>query len=169
MNAGAMGGETFRQVVSVRFVDRMGEFHTRTPEGMDVGYRSVGVLKDHYAVSATFQGFASTQAEIEERLESSVQKRRTSQPRESSAGCIFKNPAEIAAGRLIEELGLKGERDGGARVSEVHGNFLVNEKGATAEEFLGLIRRVQERALKERGIVLETEVQIVGDEKGFYE
>jgi UDP-N-acetylenolpyruvoylglucosamine reductase len=119
-------------------------------------------------VSATFSGEPSSAAQIEERLEASVRKRRTSQPRESSAGCIFKNPSELPAGRLIEELGLKGSRSGGAKVSEVHGNFLVNERDATAGEMLELIARVQERALSERGIRLETEVQIVGEEKVAY-
>ncbi|MEI6715688.1 MAG: UDP-N-acetylmuramate--L-alanine ligase [Verrucomicrobiota bacterium] len=169
MNAGAMGGETFRQVVSVRYIDRNGEFHTRTPADMDVSYRNVATLRENYAVSATFQGSHSTHAEIEERLEASMAKRRSSQPRESSAGCIFKNPETIPAGRLIDELGLKGARLGGAKVSEVHGNFLVNEKTATSDEFLSLIALVQDTALRERGVHLETEVQIVGDEKGFYE
>lgn len=169
MNAGAMGGETFRQVVSVRYVDRHGEFHTKTPAEMEVHYRNVPSLRDNFAVSATFQGSQASHSEIEERLEASVQKRRASQPRESSAGCIFKNPSTIQAGRLIDELGLKGTRVGGARVSEVHGNFLVNEKSATAEDMLGLISLVRAKALQERGIELETEVQIVGNEKGIHE
>jgi UDP-N-acetylmuramate--alanine ligase len=169
MNAGAMGGETFRQVVSVRYVDSAGEFHTRTPSEMEVRYRNVPMLKENYAVSATFSGFGSSMEEIEQRLEDSMNKRRKSQPRESSAGCIFKNPEGIPAGRLIEELGLKGERVGGARVSEVHGNFLVNEKAASSRDFLSLIERVRAVALSERGICLETEVQIVGEEKGIHE
>ena len=169
MNAGAMGSETFGQVVSVRFVDAEGEFHTRTPSEMEVAYRSVPLLRQNYAVSATFRGVASSAEEIEAKLEASMNKRRTSQPRESSAGCIFKNPDSMPAGRLIDELGLKGVRLGGAKVSEVHGNFLVNENGASAAEFLELIARVQATALQSRGITLETEVQIVGEDKGFHE
>jgi UDP-N-acetylenolpyruvoylglucosamine reductase len=168
MNAGAMGAETFSQVVSMRYVDAQGEFHTRTPSDIEILYRSVPFLKNHYAVSATFSGMPADPSEIAERLEASMRKRRTSQPRESSAGCIFKNPATIPAGRLIEELGLKGTRAGGAKVSEVHGNFLVNDRNATASEMLTLIARVQETALRERGIPLETEVQIVGEDKALY-
>ena len=168
MNAGAMGAEAFGQVVSMRYVDSEGEFHTRTPAEIEVRYRSVPFLQRNYAVSATFAGEPSSAEQIEERLEASVRKRRSSQPRESSAGCIFKNPAELPAGRLIEELGLKGSRSGGAKVSEVHGNFLVNERDATAGEMLALIARVQESALSLRGIRLETEVQIVGEEKVAY-
>nr|MDQ3623381.1 FAD-binding protein [Verrucomicrobiota bacterium] len=169
MNAGAMGGETFRQVVSVRYVDPEGNFHTRTPAEMQVHYREVPTLIRNYAVSATFFGHPSTPREIEELLESSVQKRRASQPRESSAGCIFKNPGPVAAGQLIDELGLKGTRVGGARVSEVHGNFIVNDGGASAADVLALIGQVQQTALRERGIPLHTEVQIVGEERGIHE
>ena len=98
-----------------------------------------------------------------------MQKRRSSQPRESSAGCIFKNPEQCPAGKLVDELGLKGTRIGGAKVSEVHGNFLVNDGGATATDVLQLIEHVKATALAERGIKLETEVQIVGEEKGIHD
>ena len=98
-----------------------------------------------------------------------MHKRRTSQPRESSAGCIFKNPEHCPAGKLIDELSLKGVRVGGAKFSEVHGNFLVNDGAATAADLLALIEQARETALRERGIRLETEVQIVGQEKGLHE
>lgn len=169
MNAGAMGGETFKQVVSVRFIDPHGNFHMKTPAEMDVRYRHCGTLEKNYAVSATFVGHASTPEAIEQLLEASVQKRRGSQPRESSAGCIFKNPEQCPAGKLLDELGLKGARVGGAKVSEVHGNFIVNDGGATAADVLQLIEHVKSTALAERGIKLETEVQIVGEEKGLHD
>ena len=169
MNAGAMGGETFRQVVSVRFVDPHGNFHMKTPPEMDVHYRHCGTLEKNYAVSATFFGQLGTPEEIEKLLEASTQKRRTTQPRESSAGCFFKNPEQCPAGKLVDELGLKGTRIGGAMVSEVHGNFLVNAGGASAADVLALIDKVKETALRERGIKLETEVQIVGEQKGIHD
>ena len=166
MNAGAMGGETFRQVASVRFVDANGEFHMKTPAEMDVHYRHCGMLERNYALSATFVGEPCAPAEIERRLDESVQKRRTSQPRESSAGCIFKNPATIPAGKLIDELGLKGARVGGVKVSDVHGNFIVNDAHGTASDVLALIGQIKETAQRARGIALDTEVQIVGEEGG---
>ncbi|HZJ14796.1 MAG TPA: UDP-N-acetylmuramate--L-alanine ligase [Chthoniobacteraceae bacterium] len=169
MNAGAMGGETFRQVISVRFVDRNGDFHTRTPAEMEVHYRDVTTLRDNYAVSATFFGGPGTPEEIEKLLDASRQKRRSTQPRESSAGCIFKNPGTIPAGKLVDELGLKGTHRGNAKVSEIHGNFIVNEGGASASDVLALIGEVQTKAQRERGIALETEVQIIGEEKGLYD
>ncbi len=169
MNAGAMTGETFRQVVSVRFIDPHGNFHMKTPAEMDVHYRHCGTLEKNYAVSATFFGHPSTPEEIEKLLDASTQKRRTTQPRESSAGCIFKNPEQCPAGKLVDELGLKNTRIGGAKVSEIHGNFLVNDGGATAADVLALIDKVKEVALRERGIKLETEVQIIGEEKGIHD
>jgi len=169
MNAGAMGGETFRQVVSVRFIDRNGDFHTRTPAEMEVHYRDVPTLIHNFAVSATFAGRPGQAGGIEQLLEESRQKRRGSQPRESSAGCIFKNPATIPAGKLVDELGLKGTRVGGAKFSEVHGNFIVNDDHATAADVLALIEIARAAALRERGLTLETEVQIIGEEKGIYD
>jgi UDP-N-acetylenolpyruvoylglucosamine reductase len=92
------------------------------------------------------------------------QKRWGSQPAAPSAGCIFKNPATVPTGRLVQELGLKGARRGGALISEVHGNFIVNEGNASARDILELIELVKETARKERGLELHTEVQIVGED-----
>ncbi len=166
MNAGAMGGETFRQVVSVRFVNAEGEFQTRTAQEMEVHYRDVPILATHYAVSAIFRGVPGNSEDIVRKLEESMMKRRTSQPKESSAGCIFKNPNTIPAGKLIDELGLKGTRVGGARVSEIHGNFIVNDGGATGADVLALIDQIKAAAKRARDIDLHTEVQIIGEEKG---
>jgi UDP-N-acetylenolpyruvoylglucosamine reductase len=154
--------------VSVRFVDACGEFHTRTPTELEVHYRDVPTLANNYAVSATFRGEPAEAADIAARLDESQQKRRTSQPKESSAGCIFKNPGTIPAGKLIDELGLKGARVGGARVSEIHGNFIVNEGGASGRDVLMLIAQIQERVRAERKIELHTEVQIVGQDEPVY-
>lgn len=80
----------------------------------------------------------------------------------SNTGSIFKNPENIAAGRLIEELGLKGYEIGGAQISQLHGNFIVNTGSAKASEVLELIDLAKENALKIRGIKLEPEVRIIG-------
>lgn len=79
----------------------------------------------------------------------------------ASAGCIFKNPSpEMPAGRLVEELGLKGMRLGGAQISEVHGNFIINTGNARASEVAALVRRIRARAQEERGISLAMEIQL---------
>jgi UDP-N-acetylmuramate--alanine ligase len=163
MNAGAMGGQTFESVVRVRFLDCDGNAHVKTPAEMEVHYRHVATLEKNYAVSAVFRGVPSAKDEIVRKLEESQHKRRTTQPAASSAGCIFKNPGTVPAGKLVDELGLKNTSVGKARVSEVHGNFIVNDGGATAEDMLELIEQIKGAARSKRGVELETEVQIVGD------
>ena len=165
MNAGAMGGESFDRVVWVRYVDADGNLHTKRRNEIDVHYRNVPELAGNYAVAAMFRGEPGEREEIVRKLDDSMQKRRASQPKESSAGCIFKNPKPLQAGRLIDELGLKNTGVGAARVSEVHGNFIVNDGGATAAEVLALIDKIKAVAREQRGVELETEVQIVGEEK----
>jgi UDP-N-acetylmuramate--alanine ligase len=162
MNAGAMGREAFQQVVSVQTANRRGEFFTMRPERMEAHYRDVPLLAEHVAVSAVFRGQPASTAEIYQRLDAAVRKRKTTQPVAASAGCIFKNPPACKAGRLVEEIGLKNHGVGPARVSKVHGNFIVNDGGATASQVLALIAEIQTAAKERRGIELETEVQIVG-------
>ncbi len=164
MNAGAMGVQTFDQVVRVRYLDREGIAHQQSPDEMEVAYRHVATLEENIAVSAVFRGEKTSAEEIVRRLEESQEKRRRTQPSAKSAGCIFKNPAACPAGKLVDELGLKDSRVGDARVSEVHGNFLVNDGAASAVEMLALIEQIKQTAREKRGIELETEVQIVGEE-----
>jgi UDP-N-acetylenolpyruvoylglucosamine reductase len=164
MNAGAMGSQTFEHVIRVHYLDSEGEAHTQTPAELDVRYRHVSDFENNFAVSAVFRAYPAPAEDILRKLEASQEKRRSSQPIAKSAGCIFKNPDGCPAGKLVDELGLKNSQVGKARVSEVHGNFIVNEGGATASEILELIEQVKAKARKERGIELETEVQIVGEE-----
>ena len=164
MNAGAMGVQTFDQVARLRLADQDGNIVSRTSDEIEVHYRNVPVLHNHYALSATLSGVPSPVDQIDRLLGSSFKHRKETQPAAASAGCIFKNPGAISAGRLIEELGFKNSAIGGARVSEVHANFIVNDGGATAAEILSLISRIQDKARAERGIELETEVSIIGED-----
>lgn len=163
MNAGAMGGETFNAVESVRVMDLAGEIHVMKPAGMSVTYRCCATLKDHIALSVVFKCVAQPRAEIEQRMKAYSEKRWKSQPAAPSAGCMFKNPASIPAGRLIDELGLKGTSVGGAMVSLEHGNFLINGGKATAADVLELIALLQAKARAERGLELHTEVEVIGE------
>ena len=163
MNAGAMGAQTFENVVRVRYLDVEGNPHTKTRDELEVHYRSFPLLENNFAVSAVFRGQPAPAEQIARKLHASQEKRRTSQPIAKSAGCIFKNPQNCPAGQLVEELGLKNSGIGKARVSEVHGNFIVNDGGATAAEMLELIEKIKTVARAQRGIELETEVQIVGE------
>jgi len=163
MNAGAMGAQTFENVVRLRYLDANGEAHTKNRDELEVHYRNVPILEKNYAVRAVFRGQAAPAEEIVRKLQTSQEKRRSSQPMAKSAGCIFKNPGACPAGRLIDELGLKDSSVGNARVSEVHGNFIVNDGGATAAEMLELIDKIKATARAKCGIELETEVKIVGE------
>jgi UDP-N-acetylmuramate dehydrogenase len=93
-------------------------------------------------------------------------KRNSTQPiKMSNTGSIFKNPPDIAAGRLIEELGLKGHKIGGAMISDLHANFIVNSGNAKASDVLELIEKAKREALEKRGIKLETEVRVMGNQE----
>jgi UDP-N-acetylenolpyruvoylglucosamine reductase len=163
MNAGAMGGATFDAVESVRVMDHEGTVRELTPREMQVAYRGCATLKNLLALGAVLCGRPDSVESIAQRMSAYSQKRWSSQPAAPSAGCMFKNPTTIPAGRLIDELGLKGTRVGGARISQEHGNFLVNDGNATAAEVLELIGILQAKARTERGIELHTEVEIIGD------
>ena len=163
MNAGAMGGAMFDVVQSVRVMDLSGSISERNPGELEVKYRGCPSLKSQIALSAVLQGRAGVREEIERKMNEFSRKRWSSQPAAPSAGCMFKNPITIPAGKLIEELGLKGTRVGGAMVSAEHGNFLINDGTATAGDVLELIDLIRRRARSLRGIELETEVEIIGE------
>jgi len=163
MNAGAMGGAIFDLVRTVRLMDSKGRVHEVKSAALEIKYRGCVTLKTHIALAAVLQGRPGARQDIEQRMNEFSQKRWKSQPAAPSAGCIFKNPVTIPAGKLIDELGLKGTRVGGAFVSDEHGNFLVNDGTATAGDILQLIELIRHRALAERGIELETEVEIIGE------
>ena len=163
MNAGAMGGAMFDLVESVRLMDFLGRVEERSAHDLPVEYRSCQLLKTNIALSAQLRGRPGARETIEYRMNEFSRKRWQTQPAAPSAGCMFKNPPSIPAGKLIDELGLKGTRVGGAVVSREHGNFVINEGGATARDFLELIGLLKRRARDERGIELQTEVEIIGE------
>jgi UDP-N-acetylenolpyruvoylglucosamine reductase len=163
MNAGAMGGAMFDIVESVRLMDYNGKTQERAARELHVEYRNCPVLTNHIALGATLHGQPGLRPAIEKRMNEYSQKRWKSQPAAPSAGCMFKNPASIPAGRLIEELGLKGARVGGAYISAEHGNFIVNDGTASASDVLAVLELIKARAWAERRIELETEVEMIGE------
>jgi UDP-N-acetylenolpyruvoylglucosamine reductase len=163
MNAGAMGSAMFEVLASARFMDSDGVVQEKTVDQIPVEYRNCPLFKSHIVLSAVFNGRTGVKESIEQKMNECSQKRWKSQPAAPSAGCIFKNPVTIPTGRLVEELGLKGMRRGGAMISDVHGNFIVNDGNATARDILELIELVKEKARSARGVELHTEVQIVGE------
>ena len=164
MNAGAMSGETFGVVESVRVMDHAGNARDLAAAEIKAEYRCCALLKNHIALGAVFKCQTATRAEVEQRMTAYSAKRWDSQPAAPSAGCCFKNPPTIPAGKLVQELGLKGTKIGGAMVSLEHGNFIVNDGSATARNVLDLIELIKAKAKAGRGIELHTEVEIVGED-----
>jgi UDP-N-acetylenolpyruvoylglucosamine reductase len=163
MNAGAMGGAMFEVVESIRLMDYSGQVREQNAHELVVEYRSCPTLKSHVAVAAVLHGQPGSREDIERRMSENSRRRWKTQPATPSAGCMFKNPQSVPAGKLIDELGLKGTRVGGAVISAEHGNFIVNDGGATAQDVLDLIEIVRQRVRSERGIELQREVEIIGE------
>lgn len=127
-------------------------------------YRALEVPATAVVLGGRFRTRADEPAAIRARMDALLGQRRATQPiSERSCGSVFKNPPGDHAGRLIEAAGLKGSRAGEARISELHANFIVTERGATAADVLALIERAQETVAKSFGVALEPEVRIVGE------
>ncbi len=173
MNAGAFGGETWNHVVKVAVLDREGQRHERMKDEYTVGYRHVSSTFDPLRTGLTNEWFLGAQLRFEQRpgvssddIRALLAKRKATQPiGEWSCGSVFTNPPGDHAARLIETAGLKGTRIGGARVSEMHANFIVNDGTASATDIEQLIRHVQQIVEQKHGVKLQTEVRIVGEEK----
>jgi UDP-N-acetylmuramate--alanine ligase len=140
-----------------------GEVIVRRKDEMHVTYRHCADLEDAIALGALLRPGAAADADtVNRQIDVYRRKRQESQPREPSAGCIFKNPEGDSAGRLIDRAGLKGLRVGEAEVSPVHANFIVNRGGATGTEVLDLVRQVRERVRAASGVMLEPEARLFG-------
>lgn len=161
MNAGANGSETAATVASVDFVHSDGTLVTLTKEELVFEYRFSSF--QHMAgaiVAAEFQ--LKPAAGSREKQLSIIQYRKETQPYNAkSAGCVFRNPPSNVAGRLIDECGLKGLSIGGAEVSTVHGNFVINAGGATAADVKILIQEIRRRVKQATGVELESEIRCI--------
>jgi UDP-N-acetylmuramate--alanine ligase len=163
MNAGAMGGWMFDVVEQVEVLCADGEVRTLPREQMNVAYRHCAELEGGIALSAVLRSRPAADPEsVARQMDTYRRKRHESQPREPSAGCIFKNPPGDSAGRLIDSSGLKGERVGDAAVSRVHANFIVNLGSATGSDILRLARLVRDRVRDSKGVTLEPEALLYG-------
>jgi UDP-N-acetylmuramate dehydrogenase len=145
-------------------VDRAGRGVRMKPDELGFGYRRSTLPAGAVVTAARFALVPAPEATVRAEIDEARRWRRDNQPvNQPNCGSVFANPPEMAAGRVVELLGMKGETSGGARVSEVHANFIVAADGATAADVLVLIRRAMRRARDELGITLRTEVQLVGD------
>lgn len=165
MNAGAHGGETWSQVIAAEVLYRNGRITWEPPETFVPGYRSVSLPPGVAGfLGARFAFAADTHGTGAEEMRSWIAKRRQTQPvGKPSCGSVFRNPDGDHAARLIEGAGLKGHRIGGAAVSELHANFIINEGQATATDIEQLIAHVRRTVLDRSGVDLQPEVRVIGE------
>lgn len=165
MNAGAFGGETWGIVKNVEMIDAAGNVNLREPQEFRVSYRSVKGFEDEWFLAANLSLQQGDTALSQQKIRGLLEKRAATQPtNQPSCGSVFKNPEGGHAARLIEQTGLKGYAIGGACVSEKHANFIVNTGNAKAADIEALINYVRDKVKEHQGVVLQTEVCMVGKE-----
>ncbi|MCB2180668.1 MAG: UDP-N-acetylmuramate dehydrogenase [Desulfobulbaceae bacterium] len=164
MNAGAWQREMKDVLSQVTIMDVRGCFRATKAKDMDFTYRSWGQGRGKVAVEGVFQLKKDDPGRVSERCKEYIRLRKERQPyKMASAGSFFKNPKDSEpAGKLIEDAGLKGLKVGGAMVSPIHANFIVNTGKATARDIIELMHVVQEKVQKKFGVGLEPEVKILG-------
>jgi UDP-N-acetylenolpyruvoylglucosamine reductase len=165
MNAGAMGGWIFDVVESIEWLTPQGRVRAARRDCFDALYRDCPQLHGAVVLSAVLRSSAADDsAAIRGRMDDMAARRRASQPREASAGCVFRNPEGDKAGRLIDLSGLKGRAVGPVSVSPTHANFLVNAGEAKAADFLALMRTVRAEVKARQGVELQPEIVALGRE-----
>lgn len=164
MNAGGSLGELKDITQSVTILNPRGEITTKKQEDLRFSYRKLELPKKSIILSAVFRLKVDNQSHIRERIQKILIRRKETQPLDlPNAGSIFKNPEGVSAGKLIDEVGLKGTQIGNAKVSELHANFILNVGNATAQDILTLIEEIQQKVYRKTGFMLEPEIRIVGE------
>ena len=163
MNAGTRLGEMKSTVKAVRIVSPNGTLLDYQAESIEFAYRQA-TLPRGIVVGVWLQLKPGVKSEIEQVVKDYLRYRRDTQPLSMpSAGCVFKNPKNDSAGRVVESAGLKGAEVGDACVSTKHANFIVNQGHASAHDVLSLIRKVRARVARKTGIKLELELKVIGE------
>ena len=163
MNAGAFGGEISNYLHSVEIMNMSGEIKTYYPGDIDFAYRFSTLRVDEFVLLARFDLMEEKSIIIQEKKNKASKGRKTNQPLKfRSAGSVFKNPKENAAGYLIDQAGLKGTRVGNAEISKHHANFFVNHGHARSSDITSSIRLARKTVYKKFGIKLELEVKTIG-------
>ncbi|ULB09004.1 UDP-N-acetylmuramate dehydrogenase [Cereibacter azotoformans] len=177
MNAGCYGSYVADHLIEVRAITREGRAVTLPAADLGLAYRQSRLPEGWVLVEAAFRADAGDPAALARRMDEQIARRDSSQPtRDRSAGSTFRNPAgfsstgraddthELKAWKLIDEAGMRGARRGGAQMSEMHSNFLINTGGATAADLEGLGEEVIKRVFQSSGIELQWEIMRVGEE-----
>ncbi|TAL37415.1 MAG: UDP-N-acetylmuramate dehydrogenase [Alphaproteobacteria bacterium] len=163
MNAGAYGGETKDVLITADVLFRDGTVKEMTAESMGLSYRHNDLPEDVIFMGARFKGREGDVKEIERRMDEIKNKRAESQPiRTKTGGSTFANPDGKRAWQLVDEAGLRGHKVGGAQVSQMHCNFLINTGDATAADIERLGEEVRKRVAEKSGIMLRWEIKRIG-------
>jgi UDP-N-acetylmuramate dehydrogenase len=166
MNAGANGGETKDVLIEANALDRQGNRHRFDNADMKFTYRASGLDPGLIFTSARFRGLPAAPASIRTRMAEVQNHRETAQPiREKTGGSTFKNPPGHSAWKLVDAAGCRGLKVGGAQVSEMHCNFLINTGDATAHDIEALGETVRERVKANSGVELQWEIKRIGIER----
>ncbi|NGO50607.1 UDP-N-acetylmuramate dehydrogenase [Allomesorhizobium camelthorni] len=170
MNAGANGVETRERVVEVRALDRKGKVHTLTNAEMGYAYRHSSAPAELIFTSALFEGYPEDKAKIKADMDAVQHHRETVQPiREKTGGSTFKNPEGTSAWKEIDKAGCRGLMIGGAQMSPMHCNFMINTGNATGYDLEFLGETVRARVLEHSGIRLQWEIKRIGNFKPGHE
>jgi UDP-N-acetylmuramate dehydrogenase len=165
MNAGTAAGEIGDVVESVSLLSPEGTLVARGRDQIRFGYRTSSIPEGHLIVDVRLILRRDDKNKITLRVREIINARKQSQPLGlPNAGSVFKNPQEESAGKLIEAAGLKGKTVGGAQISEKHANFIVNLGNATASDVLTLMELVRQTVLDVRGVRLEPEIKVIGED-----
>jgi len=165
MNAGAQGGEMGDVTEAITLLTPQGEIEEKKSPGIPFVYRSLRLVPGTVIIKGLLRVRRGKRSELANAVETINRRRWQTQPLDlPSAGSVFKNPPGDAAGRLIEQAGLKGRRAGGAQISEKHANFIVNLGGATAKDILTLMDMMQKSVREATGITLEPELHVAGED-----
>ncbi|MBA4132522.1 MAG: UDP-N-acetylenolpyruvoylglucosamine reductase [Hyphomicrobium sp.] len=166
MNAGAHGTETKDVFIEARAVDRQGNIHVLSLADMKFTYRHCGIPSDWIFTQATYEGKPGDPDEIQKEMDEVADYREKNQPvRERTGGSTFKNPPGNSAWKLVDAAGCRGFRVGGAKVSEMHCNFLINDNKASGEDVETLGETVRARVKAASGVTLEWEIIRLGEPK----
>ncbi len=178
MNAGCYGSYVADHLIEVRAVLRSGDVVTLPASDLELAYRSSVLPEGAVIVGAVFEGARDDSEALQARMAAQLKKRDETQPtKDRTAGSTFRNPAgfsstgkaddvhDLKAWKVIDDAGMRGARQGGAQMSPMHSNFLVNTGGATAAELEGLGEEVRKRVFQHSGIELHWEIMRVGDPK----
>ncbi len=169
MNAGAFGNEISNYLTFIELLNSNGVVEQKPANEIEFRYRSSNFNKDDIILSAEFKLKKASENEIRKNRDQANLSRKSTQPLKfRSAGSVFKNPKDFAAGYLIDQAGLKGKTIGGAVVSHIHANFIINQANAKADDIVQLIKIMRNTILKKYSLTLELEITTLGFPEGTF-